>query len=126
MSAEAPKSIALRSAHLIVSGKVQGVFYRKHTRSAAKELGLTGWVRNLSDGRVEILAEGTEQQLAQLQQWCYKGSPRSKVTDVTLVPVVVRSDTEEAAASETAAPTVNMVAMPILSERAFKGFDVVK
>jgi acylphosphatase len=62
-----------------VTGRVQGVYYRAETQKKASQLCLTGWVRNLPDGRVEILAEGEEQSLRQLIAWCRQGPPRSKV-----------------------------------------------
>lgn len=71
-------------AHIFVSGKVQGVFYRKYTHAEGTRLGLQGWVRNLDDGRVEITAQGPKELLAQLVQWCHRGSPKSKVSDVAV------------------------------------------
>ena len=52
-----------KRAGILVSGRVQGVFFRDHTRRWASDLGLTGWVKNLSDGRVEVLAEGRERDI---------------------------------------------------------------
>jgi len=66
--------------HLYVSGRVQGVFYRSNTRRKALELGLTGWVRNLPDGRVEAVVEGEEGQVEKLIQWCRRGPPLAAVT----------------------------------------------
>lgn len=77
--------------HIFVSGRVQGVFYRKYTALKATELGVTGWVRNLQDTRVEIMAEGTTAQLSALEKWCHTGSPKAQVTAVEvtdLTPVV--------------------------------------
>jgi len=69
--------------HLLVSGRVQGVFFRAYTEDAARELGLKGWVRNVPDQRVEIVAEGDRDKLEKLVQWVKeKGSPHSRVTDV--------------------------------------------
>ncbi|CCW64337.1 unnamed protein product [Phytomonas sp. EM1] len=90
MSATAPSMTHLR--RILVSGKVQGVFYRKHAQKAAAKLGITGWVRNLPDGRVEILAEGTRAQLDELERWCYEGSPRSRVSEVASLPVGADGD----------------------------------
>ena len=59
--------------HIFVSGKVQGVFYRKYTEKKAKELGLLGWCKNLSDGRVEIVAEGEREKLDKLAEWAKTG-----------------------------------------------------
>lgn len=67
---------------LLISGKVQGVFYRASTKEKANELGLTGWVRNMPDGSVLVRASGNEQALAQLENWCHKGPERAIVTQV--------------------------------------------
>jgi len=70
--------------HIIVSGIVQGVFFRAHTQQVARSLRLTGWVRNLSDGRVEIVAQGPKDALDKLVEWCRHGPSMSRVdkTDV--------------------------------------------
>jgi acylphosphatase len=72
--------LALKRAHIYISGRVQGVFYRSNTRRKALELGLKGWVRNLRDGRVEIVAEGDEERLERLIEWCRRGPPMARVT----------------------------------------------
>ena len=64
--------------HLIIHGRVQGIFFRGSALQLARELGLTGWVRNRLDGTVELIAEGDETQLATLREWCAKG-PRGAV-----------------------------------------------
>jgi len=69
-------------AHLHVSGIVQGVFFRAHTSSVARSLGLTGWVRNLPDGRVEIVAEGMQYRITEFIKWCGKGPPAATVDEV--------------------------------------------
>lgn len=66
-----------------VSGRVQGVWYRAYTRRKALELELTGYARNLPDGRVEVLACGEETAVAALREWLWEGPPRAQVTDVT-------------------------------------------
>lgn len=73
--------------HYYVSGIVQGVFYRANTQRKAIELGLKGWVRNLADGRVEVLAFGNPDQLEIFTQWLWQGPARAKVTavDVSVV-----------------------------------------
>ncbi|MBI5409473.1 MAG: acylphosphatase [Nitrospirae bacterium] len=68
--------------HLIIAGFVQGVFFRAGTREMAVGLGLTGWVRNLPDGSVEAVFEGTVEDIKQAVQWCHKGPPGSRVTKV--------------------------------------------
>lgn len=65
-----------------ISGMVQGVFFRAYTRDKAVSLGVTGWIRNLHDGRVEGLFEGDEPAVSQLIGWCRKGPPSARVTDV--------------------------------------------
>ena len=70
----------------IVSGLVQGVWYRRHAAEAAAEIGIQGWVQNTSDGKVELLAKGDLEQFDQLQLALWKGSPMSNVTDVAFEP----------------------------------------
>lgn len=70
--------------HILVHGKVQGVFYRKYTQKEAIKLFLTGWVRNLPNGSVEIVAEGPLSALHSLEKWCYQGSPKSNVKEVVV------------------------------------------
>jgi acylphosphatase len=65
-----------------VSGRVQGVFYRATCVRKAESLGLAGFARNLSDGRVEVLACGDEAAVNEFVAWLWEGSPASKVTDV--------------------------------------------
>lgn len=69
---------------LIVTGRVQGVFFRASTRDEGWRLGLTGWVRNLPDGSVEVTAEGPEPSLLQLASWCRIGPPGAKVARVEI------------------------------------------
>jgi acylphosphatase len=68
--------------HFLVSGRVQGVFFRSATEAAARQWGLTGWVRNLVDGSVELVACGEEARLAELERWLWQGPPRSRVEQV--------------------------------------------
>ena len=68
--------------HIIVSGRVQGVFFRYATRSRAEELGLDGWVRNLYDGRVEVLSEGARGELEKLLAFTEHGPPGAHVNDL--------------------------------------------
>ena len=69
-------------AHLMISGRVQGVFYRMETKSAADRIGVFGWVRNKRDGRVEVVVEGEKQKVEMLIQWCKTGPPAARVQDV--------------------------------------------
>jgi len=68
--------------HLIIQGKVQGVFFRASTKEKASELGLKGFVRNREDGTVEVIAEGNKNQLQILADWCHIGPDRSTVDRV--------------------------------------------
>ncbi len=68
--------------HITVSGRVQGVFFRANTVDVARRLGLVGFVRNLPDGRVEVVAEGEEEKLRELIAWCHQGPPLARVTGV--------------------------------------------
>lgn len=80
-------SMSLESYRFVVSGRVQGVFFRQSTAVRARELGLDGWVRNLADGRVEGIARGEPQALAQLRSWLDRGPPAARVDEVTWTPV---------------------------------------
>ncbi len=66
----------------LVTGRVQGVFYRVSTRDKARSLGLTGWAKNLADGRVEVLACGEVSQLKELAAWLWQGPAYAKVSEV--------------------------------------------
>lgn len=66
----------------LVSGKVQGVFFRASTARMADQLGLRGYARNLPDGRVEVLAVGSPAALAELGSWLAQGPPRAQVTEL--------------------------------------------
>jgi len=68
--------------HFIVKGLVQGVWYRASTQKKAKEIGVTGWVKNLPDGAVEVLACGTPEQLEYLEQWLWHGPDAAEVKAV--------------------------------------------
>lgn len=67
---------------VLISGRVQGVFYRGSAEAVARQLGLAGWVRNLPDGRVELLAEGPREALEQLRTWCQHGPPEARVSGI--------------------------------------------
>jgi len=71
-------------AHVFVSGRVQGVFYRATTREQARERGVDGWVRNLDDGRVEAVFEGPADPVEAMVEWCHEGSSRARVDDVAV------------------------------------------
>jgi acylphosphatase len=71
-------------AHVYVSGRVQGVFYRATTRDEARDRGVDGWVKNLDDGRVEAVFEGPAGSVERLIEWCHEGSSRARVDDVAV------------------------------------------
>ena len=71
----------------LVSGRVQGVFYRASARNRARELGVTGYARNLPDGRVEVLACGAPAAVEALCRWLWQGPPAAQVTGVEVQPV---------------------------------------
>ncbi|MES2819365.1 MAG: acylphosphatase [Pseudomonadota bacterium] len=70
--------------HGFVSGRVQGVGYRQHTDQQAERLALDGWVRNLEDGRVEVLVEGEEEAVHALVAWLETGPKKARVEAVEL------------------------------------------
>ncbi len=74
----------MRRVEIVVTGRVQGVFYRDSTRRTAGGLGLTGIVRNLPVGDVEIIAEGSEDSLEALVRWCRQGPPAAVVKDAAV------------------------------------------
>ena len=87
------------TVNLLIKGKVQGVYYRIAAKEEADKLGIAGWVKYISEGRVEIMATGSEKQLEQFIAWCYKGPEKAEVTDVIATP---------------------------LSEQAFQEFEVIQ
>jgi acylphosphatase len=74
--------VKTQRAHVFISGRVQGVSFRWFTQRKAVELGLTGWVRNLWDGRVEAAFEGEEEAVRQAVTWCHTGEPPARVSHV--------------------------------------------
>jgi acylphosphatase len=68
--------------HIVVTGRVQGVGFRYATVDAALRVGVRGWVRNTRDGRVEIIAEGSPEQVGELVDWCHRGPASARVTAV--------------------------------------------
>ena len=81
-----------RRAHVWITGRVQGVFYRAYTRDAAQLLRVTGWVRNLPGGSVEAVFEGDADQVEKMIEWCYEGSPLSRVDRVEVVDEAYTGD----------------------------------
>ncbi|MCX4190553.1 acylphosphatase [Methylophaga sp. OBS3] len=84
--------MGISSKHLLVYGEVQGVGYRAATEQQAKALQLQGWVRNLPDGRVEILAQGEDTALQNLQNWTEQGPEHAAVSKVIAQPVAMNSN----------------------------------
>jgi len=71
-----------KRVYLLITGKVQNVSYRINAKRKAEELNLTGWVKNMPDGKVEIIAEGEEENLKSMISWCYNGSDGAVVNKV--------------------------------------------
>ena len=76
----------MKRIRAVVTGRVQGVWYRAHTQQQAMALGLEGYVRNLPDGTVEIVAQGTEERIDALLDWARVGPPRARVDEVRVSP----------------------------------------
>ncbi|MEF8879560.1 MAG: acylphosphatase [Candidatus Thermoplasmatota archaeon] len=72
----------MKNVHVSISGRVQGVFFRATTKQKAEQLGINGWVRNTSDGRVEAVFEGKEEKVNQLLDWCHQGPSMANVENV--------------------------------------------
>lgn len=75
-----------QGAQYLISGSVQGVFFRATTKEKAKSIGVTGWVRNRPDGRVEVLAFGSIEQLVELEAWLSHGPEGASVEAVVKEP----------------------------------------
>ena len=71
-------------AHLFVNGKVQGVYFRQNTGIVAVRNNVKGWVRNLEDGRVEVLLEGYQSDVEHVIEWCHTGPANAKVISVDI------------------------------------------
>ncbi len=70
--------------HCVIKGRVQGVFYRQSAITKAKALNLTGWIKNLPNGDVELVACGDKEALQLLQQWLWKGPKLANVTEIII------------------------------------------
>lgn len=77
--------------HFWVSGRVQGVYFRKSAQATARQLGLTGWARNLPDGRVEGVACGSGKALDKLVVWLHHGPEHAEVTDLRIEAEIVQN-----------------------------------
>ena len=80
----------LKTVSIIVTGKVQGVFYRQSAKEKAGELSITGEVKNLRDGNVQVIATGTQEQLAAFTDWCKKGPPHADVAGVEVIELPLK------------------------------------
>jgi acylphosphatase len=72
--------------HLVITGKVQGVWYRESMRLEAERLGITGWVRNQRDGSVEAVVQGEEDAVEALIRWAWEGPPEARVARIDSQP----------------------------------------
>ena len=75
----------IKTAHLLIKGRVQGVYYRASARDMARKFGLTGWVQNTDAGEVEMKVTGEEQVFDQFIDWCKIGPPNARVDEVTVM-----------------------------------------
>lgn len=71
----------------LIIGTVQGVFFRAATQRCAQALGVGGWVRNTSEGHVEVCIVGASEQIAEMVSWLHRGPPRARVSEVRLAPI---------------------------------------
>lgn len=78
--------------HLFITGRVQGVFFRASTHEEAQRRKLTGWVKNLHDGRVEAVFEGEEENVKPMIAWCQKGPSHAAVKDLSVTVEVYRGE----------------------------------
>ena len=81
--------------HIIVEGKVQGVFFRKTTKQKSQELNITGWVKNTSDDKVEILAFGNTEDLSKFITWCKQGPPKAIVKNIHVEEIEIKDKPKE-------------------------------
>ncbi len=80
----------LQTVSIVVEGLVQGVFFRQTTKTKALEAGITGEVKNRSDGSVQIIATGTEEQIKKLVEWCHKGPEHAVVMHVHIEQIPIQ------------------------------------
>ena len=81
----------MKTLRLIIKGNVQGVFYRASAKNMADRLGINGWVRNLPDNQVEIIASADEAVLQEFITWCKQGPPKATVEEVIAEPLPYKS-----------------------------------
>ena len=75
----------MKKIHALISGRVQGVCFRYYTRQTGRQLGVRGWVRNRTDGRVEVVAAGPEAAMDAFERWLSTGPPMARVSDVEII-----------------------------------------
>lgn len=85
----------LVSKHILIEGKVQGVFFRKHTKEKAKELHVVGWVKNTKDDKVEINVQGNKADIEKFVEWCKQGPPKAEVTNINIEETETDKDLKE-------------------------------
>ncbi len=74
----------MKTVHIIISGKVQGVFFRATAKEVAEKYNIKGWVKNTNEGKVETLVTGEEQDINKFIEWCNKGPEKAHVEDVSV------------------------------------------
>jgi acylphosphatase len=74
----------MKTIHLLIKGKVQGVFYRATAKKVAEQLGINGWIKNTKEGNVEVIVTGNEERLNEFLNWCKQGPKDAKVKDITV------------------------------------------
>lgn len=79
------------TAHILINGKVQGVFFRATAKDMAQALDLKGWVKNTAEGSVEIIATGAESALRQFIEWCKEGPPNAIVSSINVTSLEERA-----------------------------------
>jgi acylphosphatase len=75
------------SVHLLIKGKVQGVFYRATAKDMAQALDLKGWIKNTGEGDVEVIVTGSDSAIHQFIEWCKKGPPKAVVITVNVTSI---------------------------------------
>jgi acylphosphatase len=75
------------TVNLLIKGKVQGVYFRIAAKEEADKLGITGWVKYINEGRVEIMVSGAEEPLQQFIKWCHRGPEKAEVSNVIVTPL---------------------------------------
>lgn len=81
--------------HIIIEGRVQGVFFRKNTKQKANELNIYGWVKNTNDDKVEILAHGDDNSLNEFINWCKQGPQKAIVKNLQVEEITIEQSLKE-------------------------------